>query len=497
MVWVFGEVLELSIICSYIIVFLIIVRGLLKKAPKVFSYGLWFILLIKIFIPINISSPLGIMEKDKGMLIVEGRDVIGEIIRLESYSESLSISGMSVISVVWAIIGIGIFLFIICSMFKVKRALKDSIYERENIYKSEKIKTAFVFGVIKPKIYLPKGLSSEEEKYIIAHEKIHIKRLDYLVKAIWYGLLSINWFNPLFWLAFNLMTKDMESSCDEKVIKDMGIGIKKDYSNLLLNLSNDEDMAIIKPIGFGYNEVRERVGNILNYKKPKKIIIGMGILVIFITGVAFLTNKENKEIEIRAKVEADKLLEDKNTNLEKKYKNPTIINDYEHKSNDEIENLVYETAIKRSYKYYEGEFTILAIQMNGVYKEDDKIKVFATIFSTGYVLENKKLHEENGSSMPTAITYKDNKDGTYTVEKYEETLDGALFAPSIEEYCIMPVSGKKIKGLDKKIIDNYSSEELIKLEREHLIKHLNENGEHGVSLGEYNDDLVLEYNKIN
>jgi len=156
--------------------------------------------------------------------------------------------------------------------------------------------------------------------------------------------------------------------------------------------------------------------------------------------------------------------------------------DFKYSGNDPIETLVYNTEVQK-YKANRGEFTIVAPHIFGSYEEDNKLKIFVTTFSQHYYLYDKTLTQEGGSVVPSAITYLKNPDGTYTLEKYEQTRDGSEFGPSIIDFCVMPVSGKKISGLSDKILTHYSNyQDIIKLERQNLMDHLKMNHQYGVFL---------------
>lgn len=181
------------------------------------------------------------------------------------------------------------------STFKLKKKLKDSKQVDENVYENDRIQTAFVFGLVKPKIYLPRDLGPEEEKYIKKHEQVHIERLDHLWKFLAFIVTIVHFFNPLVWLAYYLMGLDMELSCDEKVIKDLGQGIKKDYSKSLLAFSTGRKILTASPLAFGENNTKTRIKNILAYKKPKKFVLAICFILIALVAVGCLTDKNEKE----------------------------------------------------------------------------------------------------------------------------------------------------------------------------------------------------------
>lgn len=338
----FKQVLDLSITASYVAIVVMIIRIFFRKSPKIFSFILWGVVLFRLVSPISFISEFSIFNlfnKSPGdfqnISSVEGASAISQIISSSmNYNNENSISNSSVVAVdlnllenifnistiIW-IIGIQVLLVIgIVSYIKLLAKVKTATLIEKNIYESDRIDTAFVCGFIRPKIYIPTSLNKKERQYIIEHEKIHIKRFDYITKLISYLLLTIHWFNPIMWISFILMSKDMEMSCDEKVIKKLGDNIKVDYSNSLLSLATDKKVSFASPIAFGENSTKSRIKNVLNYKKPKfwaivsvfMLVVGMSIFLIsnpdndwkrnstkLVTQVDTLVEKsENKELTV-------------------------------------------------------------------------------------------------------------------------------------------------------------------------------------------------------
>jgi len=296
----FLNTINTSIIVSIIILFILVLRFLFKKAPKKFSYILWLILLIKLIIPFSFETkfnpiPSKFMEFSNKTYIeenVQNKETIPnlegnreEMVKLndneivespiqfkENATKKNKFTIKNSLPYIW-IIGIILFLthgFI--SNQKLKKKLKDSTYIYENIYENENLDTAFIHGIINPKIYIPDYLKEKERKYIIIHEKTHLKRYDHIVKFLYYIVLSIHWFNPLIWIAFVLMEKDMELSCDEAIMREIGNDAKTDYCETLLSLATGHKMKIAVPLSFSENNTKGRVKNVLDYKKTKILV---------------------------------------------------------------------------------------------------------------------------------------------------------------------------------------------------------------------------------
>lgn len=179
----------------------------------------------------------------------------------------------------------------------LKKKLKSALPEEENVYEMPNLPTPFVLGMIRPGIYLPTGITGEERDYILAHERMHIRRLDHISKLVGFLVLILHWMNPFVWIAFLCMTKDMEMSCDEAVLRNFGNGIKKEYSTSLLHMAMHKSSLSLAPLAFakgdmfGEGSVKSRIKNVLHYKKA-----GTGILAVCISillgAVLLLTNNQ-------------------------------------------------------------------------------------------------------------------------------------------------------------------------------------------------------------
>ena len=302
----FLQIINMSITSSYVILFVIVIRLLLKKFPKIFSYALWFIVLFRLIfpfsikgffslIPVNTSVPMDIAYASKPE-INSGIAAIDNSVNniLPHAIPAASVNPMQIWLAIGEVIWLtGIFVLLVYSILttlRLYKVLREATYITDNIYEMDKFKTPFVFGIIKPKIYLRANLSETERKYITLHEQTHIKRYDHVIKLISFLVTCVHWFNPLVWIAFLLMSEDMELSCDESVIKKMGSNIKRDYSSSLLSLSTGGKIIGGCPIAFGENNTKGRIKNVLNYKKPKIWVIAVAVVIIIILASGLLTN---------------------------------------------------------------------------------------------------------------------------------------------------------------------------------------------------------------
>ena len=308
----FLTVLNMSLKASYVIIFVIVIRLFLKRFPKVYSYALWFAVLFRLICPFSFDSLFSLIPKSvnipQDIAYSPKPEINSGIAAIDSAVNNvlpppLNAAASANPMQIWIAIGeaiwlIGIAVLIIYSVYatvKLYRNLRFAKHLEDNIYIINGYKTPFVFGIVNPKIYLPNHLTESEKSYVLLHEQTHIKRLDHIVKLAFFIVTCIHWFNPLVWAAFYLMGEDMELSCDEKVVKQMGNSIKKEYSSSLLSMSTGRRILGGSPIAFGENNTEGRIKNILNYKKPSLwvLIVVSIVIVIFIIGL--ITNPKSDE----------------------------------------------------------------------------------------------------------------------------------------------------------------------------------------------------------
>lgn len=320
----FTIILNMSITASYVIIAVIAIRIILKKVPRIFSYVLWLPVLIRLVFPFSFNTDFSffsllkpIAQTNTGAMehvpnnigFMQNPIVDVGISRINNaVSASLptaapyaSVNPVQILiefaNIIW-VVGIVILLFYsIISYIKVINNVKTATLVKDNIFETDRITNPFVCGFIRPKIFIPVGISDDELSYILTHEQTHIKRLDYLIKPFAFLVLVVHWFNPLIWLSFALMSKDMEMSCDESVLKKMGDEIKGSYSNSLLSLSVKRN-GLLKgsPLAFGESNIKSRIKNVLTYKKPAIWLIIITILVTSALMVAFTANPKSEQI---------------------------------------------------------------------------------------------------------------------------------------------------------------------------------------------------------
>ncbi len=325
---IFLSIFNISITASILALVVILVRLILKKAPKSLTVVLWAMVAIRLICPVSLESAMSLMPQKEFIqpeTVYSGSSVqpsLGEIfssVTTENpvdyeftisegslqFSEITAPDGehlnpllvmSTVLSVVW-LFGLGIMLlYALISFLKLRKTISSSIELKDHIYICDNIKTPFILGVIRPKIYLPSDMDEETVNCVLAHEKAHIKRKDHLWKPLGFILLSFYWFNPVMWLSYILLCRDIELACDEKVIKDMQGSDKKRYSEALLSCSAPQKLITACPVAFGEVGVKQRIKSVLNYKKPAFWIIMAALVVSVIVGVCFMTDPLPKDV---------------------------------------------------------------------------------------------------------------------------------------------------------------------------------------------------------
>lgn len=323
----FISVLNMSFTAGYCILVVIALRLLLRRLPKLLSYLLWGVVLFRLLCPVSISGDYSLLRVNTHMLSAEsiaaadsandknsgevyasynGNAAIPDSAKVWRINDApqADIRDMTKLPRIHTVINAASWLWLsviallilrsIISAVKLRRFLSDAVRIEDNIYEKEGIGTPFVMGIIAPRIYLPPYMSESERKYVLAHEKIHIKRKDYAVKLLAYAAACIHWFNPLVWLAFSLMEKDMEMSCDEAVLKKMGMDNKENYSRTLLSLSSEAATLSGNPIAFSERKVEERIRNILSYRRKALLTVIMTASVIVAVSLGLAINPKTE-----------------------------------------------------------------------------------------------------------------------------------------------------------------------------------------------------------
>ena len=412
----FLKIVNMSISAGWIVLAVLVLRFLLKKAPKWIRVLLWGIVALRLICPFTVESALSLIPSaetvspeimlEQTPQIHTGVSIINNAVNpvIESSfapEQTVSINPLQIWIPVFAIIwlaGMAVMLiYTAASYWRLKRRVRTAVLLRDNIFQSEAVVSPFVLGLVKPKIYLPFQIQAEDMDLVIAHEEAHIKRLDHWWKPIGFLLLTLHWFNPLMWLGYVLLCRDIELACDEKVIENLDITVRADYSQALLNCSVNRRMIAACPLAFGENSIKKRIKSVLNYKKPAFWIIVIAVVACIVTAVCFLTNPPGVNEELSVFIDM-------------------------------------QIAEHNQGKYFPGQFTAVHHKVLGTKRSKGNITVYLLARYQEYSFENGEIQKAGGSYIPVALTAKrTGKHGHYELVEYWEPRDGSYYAEDIQE----------------------------------------------------------------
>ena len=307
---VFLKLLNLSISASWLVLAVLVLRLISKRSPKWMNVLLWGIVALRLMLPFSIESALSLIPSAETVspaavqfapapTITSGVSVIDNAVN-PSLSEHFAAVPTASVNPLYAgayiagwawLIGLAAMLaYALVSYLRLRRRVSVSLRVRENIYLCDAISSPFILGVVKPRIYLPSTLDEVQRQNVLAHEQAHLARRDHWWKPLGFALLAVYWFNPVLWLAYTLLCRDIELACDERVIRTMDESAVKTYSTVLLACSMPRKAVITCPLAFGEVGVKERVRNALHYKKPAFWVVAASVAVCVVVAVCFLTD---------------------------------------------------------------------------------------------------------------------------------------------------------------------------------------------------------------
>lgn len=307
---VFLKLLNLSISASWLVLAVLVLRLISKRSPKWVNVLLWGIVALRLVLPFSIESALSLIPSAETVspaavqfapapTITSGVSVIDNAVNpsLSEHFAAVPTASVNPLYVwteiagwVW-LIGLGaMLLYALVSYLRLRRRVSVSLPIQDHIYLCDAISSPFILGVVKPRIYLPSGLDEVQRQNVLSHERAHLARRDHWWKPLGFALLAVYWFNPVLWLAYALLCRDIELACDERVIRTMDESAVKTYSTVLLACSMPRKAVITCPLAFGEVGVKERVRNALHYKKPAFWVVAASVTVCIVVAVCFLTN---------------------------------------------------------------------------------------------------------------------------------------------------------------------------------------------------------------
>ena len=439
----FIRLFNMSLTASLAAVAVILVRLVFKKMPKKINVFLWALVGLRLIMPFSIQSQFSLVPDTEPLrqehfavsaspssetaLLPEWTTVSvsessGEVyptVAVESDGANTGHSPLSVLPAVWLGGVCVMFVYAGVSFLGLKRKTSASIEREKGVFVCDDINSPFILGIFSPEIFLPSSLTPEQRNLVLSHEKAHISRLDTLWKPLGFALLAVYWFNPVMWLAYILLCRDIELACDEKVIQNMQTTEKADYLQTLLDCSRPGKSPAACPLAFGETGVKTRVKNILNYKKPAFWVVIAAVGIVIALAVFFLTDpvKRDSPEPTTENVSASEY-------VSVEYEEPEPKSD--------LEEAVHEVLVTLNAGRYSGECLTEGHITLGTDKKDGGVKVYLLTDITSYGFENGYFTSFGGSLVPTVLIFRE-ENGAYVFEELIEAEDGDYYVPSIKK----------------------------------------------------------------
>ena len=294
---IFGEVLSMSVNSAWLIIAVIICRAFLQKAPKYFCKILWGLVGLRLVLPFSIKSALSLIPGESQQTTSQA---VGQVV---SAPAEAGVSATDLLPFIWVAVGVAFLIYGLISYVRLKLKIMDAVLLKENVYQSERVDSPFVCGFFKPKVYLPYGLDEITQTCVLQHEKNHIKNMDHIIKAVGFCVLCVHWFNPLVWVAYFLLCKDIELACDEGVIKNYDNEGCKQYAKALLELGVNKVKLNACPVAFGEVSIKKRIKSVIAYKRAGKVLVLLSLFLCTVVALCFMTDPEIKAKSNESKAE--------------------------------------------------------------------------------------------------------------------------------------------------------------------------------------------------
>lgn len=291
---IFKTILDMTLSSSFLIVAVLIARVILRKSAKVFRKILWGLVALKLIIPFSFESAFSLVPHKTEYM----PQSTGVSLEVSNAVTNPAFAWQFILPYAWVVVAALLLIYAIFSFIRLKIRISDAVKYENNVFQSEKVESPFVFGIIKPKIYIPYNVAGERLSFVLEHEKTHIKCLDHITKLLGFIMLCVHWFNPLVWVSYVLFCKDLELACDEAVVKNMSDGKRKSYALTLCDIGVNKAKISACPIAFGEVSIKERIKATLSYKKIGKIAIALSLCLCVVVAVCFMTKPVAKAEEI-------------------------------------------------------------------------------------------------------------------------------------------------------------------------------------------------------
>ncbi len=413
----FISLFNMSITASWLVLAVVVLRFLLKKSPKWINTVLWAFVGFRLVCPFSFESIFSLVPSTDTVphdiiyspspSIHSGIPVLNSTVNpiiSETFAPDVtnSVNPLQIVLfiavIVWITGTLAMLVYSGVSFIRLNRKVREGVVLKDNIWLCDRIDTPFILGLFKPRIFLPSGMSESDMEYVIAHENAHLRRRDHWWKPLGFILLTVYWFNPVMWVAYILLCRDIELACDEKVIKEMGTDIKKPYSEALINCSVSRRTISACPLAFGETGVKDRIKSVLSYKKPTLWIIIVAVISCIAVAVCFLTNPKSE-------------LKDSNPELDAA-----------------VSQAIFEINADSLYK---SECAAEGHIIYGV-EEGDNVTVYLHEEFAGFGFKNGYFMEQTGHYTPAVFTFVKNDDG-YILTDHKYAMDGEGYGDSIRE----------------------------------------------------------------
>lgn len=415
----FLTILNMSISTGWIVLAVLLLRLIFRKAPAWSRVLLWVLVAVRLICPFSVESVVSILPSGEtisthiltepvpavntGIPFLDGviNTVLGESLapHVGDSVNPLQVL-VPVLAVLWLVGVLAFLAYGVIRYVALARKVSMAVRLRDSIYQTEQVGFPFVLGVRKPKIYLPFSIDPQESEYVIAHEQAHIRRGDPLWKLLGFLFLAIYWFHPLLWVAYGLFCRDVEFACDEKVVKALNPQERADYSQALLNCSVGRQKMGAVPLAFGEVGVQQRVKTILRYKNPRVWIVAGAVVVLVVAAVCLLTNPLSRDI----------------SDLD-----------------DQLQGFLdMQVAEHNRSQSREADFSAVSYDVMDIQKSGDETTLYAWIYYVEYNEEDGRLEKVSASHVPTVITAGKN-DSQYELVEYWIPGDGSKFQEDIQE----------------------------------------------------------------
>ena len=322
---VFQRILSMSLSATWLIVAILGLRLLVQKMPKWGNVLLWGLVAIRLLLPFSIESRFSVIPGRQTTEVIN--DINNPAFNNSALSTNSDISSTPVFSIVWLVGTIILLFYFAVRYWRLLRKLHTAIWVRDNIFQSEIVDAPIVVGFVNPRIYLPFSVKQRDVNYIIAHEQAHIRRRDHWWKLLGIVLLTLHWFNPLVWIAYALLCRDIEMACDEAVIRDLDNNGRADYAQALVTYSTKRQTLAVPPLAFGETAVKSRLKSIMNYRRVSRWSVAFIIVSCMFLAMCFLTDPvQAVETDMPPKIETEETIPPTTSTLDSTDTVPVINN---------------------------------------------------------------------------------------------------------------------------------------------------------------------------